>query len=65
MRLGEVGGFSEITLSQFQITNFSITMETGPEYDIPEAARFILLDAMEHLGRARVELRAAKSKLVY
>ena len=40
-------------------------METGPEFSILEEAGNIILDAMEHLGRARVELRAAKSKLVF
>ena len=39
-------------------------METGLEFSIPEDAGNVIIDAMEHLGRARVELRAAKSKLV-
>ena len=39
-------------------------METGPEYEIPETAGFILWDTMEHLDRARAELRTAESKLV-
>ena len=39
-------------------------METGPEFGIPDDTGRIIFDAMEHLGRARVELQVAKSKLV-
>ena len=39
-------------------------METGSEFNIPEDTGRVIFDTMEHLGRAHVELRAAKSKLV-